>query len=205
MLWWLRDLEASKKVLAEIQLIHRSNGYEWGDAFCGWFLGSSAWLKGDMAQAVEHYSQSLEIYSRIGDLTFIAWTLLPLANMLLVAGDFDQAKEQYEQSLRTIGDIGDVHGLGAVSMGLGMLAHFRGDAHESGRLLAEAQTKLREGSGGQGLSWPITNALLDTSTPDLLIETTNRYQASLTLTAAERASMVCSDGGAFRARFSTSP
>jgi len=205
MLWWLRDLEASKKVLAEIQLIHRSNGYEWGDAFCGWFLGSSAWLKGDMAQAVEHYSQSLEIYSRIGDLTFIAWTLLPLANMLLVAGDFDQAKEQYEQSLRTIGDIGDVHGLGVVSMGLGMLAHFRGDAHESGRLLAEAQTKLREGSGGQGLSWPITNALLDTSTPDLLIETTNRYQASLTLTAAEWASMVCSDGGAFRARFSTSP
>ena len=102
MLWWLRDLEATKKVLAEIQLIHRSNGYEWGDAFCGWFLGSSAWLKGDMAQAVEHYSRSLEIYRRIGDLTFIAWMLLPLANMSSVAGDFDQAKEQYEQGFHIL-------------------------------------------------------------------------------------------------------
>jgi non-specific serine/threonine protein kinase len=205
MLWWLRDLEACKKVLAEIQLTHRSNGYEWGDAFCGWFLGSSAWLNGDIAQAVEHYSRSLEIFRRIGDLTFIAWTLLPLANMSSVAGDLDQAKEQYEQSLRTMGDIGDLHGLGAVSLGLGMLAQFRGDADESELLLTEAQTKLREGSGGQGLSWPISNSLIDTSTRDGLIETTYRYQASLNLPAAEWVRMVCSDGEAFRARINTNP
>ena len=158
-----------------------------------------------MAQAVEHYSRSLEIFRRIDDLTFIAWTLLPLANMSSVAGDLDQAKDFYEQSLRAMNDIGDLHGLGAISMGLDMLAHFRGDADESELLLTEAQTKLREGSGGQGLSWPITNALIDTSTPDLLIGTTDRYQAALNLPAAEWARMVCSDGEAFRARFSTSP
>ena len=149
MLWWLRDLDASKQVLADIQLTHRSNGFEWGDAFCGWFQGSDAWLKGDIAQAIEHYTRSLEIYRRIGDHTFIAWTLLPLANISFTAGDLDQANELYEQSLSLMGDIGDLHGLGAVSLGLGMLAQFRGNTDESGLLLEEAQTKLREGSGGK--------------------------------------------------------
>ncbi|MCI0830783.1 MAG: tetratricopeptide repeat protein, partial [Chloroflexi bacterium] len=201
MLWWLRDLDASKRVLQDIQLTHRSNGFDWGDAFCGWFLGSGAWLMGDMAQAVEHYARSLEIYRRIGDFTFIAWTLLPLANMSLVAGDSDQAKELYEQSLRIMGDIGDLHGLGAVSLGLGILAQFRGDADGSELLLAEAQTKLREGSGGQGLSWPISNVLLNTSTHDLLIETTDRYQASLNLPPDEWAGMVYADRDAWFARY----
>ena len=203
MIWWLRDLEASTQALAEIQLIHQSNGYDWGDAFCGWFLGSSGWLKGDMAESTEHYTRSLEIYRRIDDHTFIAWTLLPLANISMVAGDLDKASELYEQSLRIMGDIGDLHGLGAVSLGLGMLAHFRGDSDESELLLAEAQTKLREGTGGQGLSWPITNSLLDTSTPEMLIETTNRYQAGLNLSTAEWAQMVCSDGEEFRTRINT--
>jgi len=73
MQWGLRDFGASSRVLAKIQAIHRSNGFEWGDGFCGWFLGSAAWLSGDMTQAGEHYSRSLEIYRRVGDYTFIAW------------------------------------------------------------------------------------------------------------------------------------
>jgi len=35
MLWWLRDLEGSRRGLTEIQAAHQSNGFEWGDAFCG--------------------------------------------------------------------------------------------------------------------------------------------------------------------------
>ena len=73
MQWGLRDFGASSRVLAKIQAIHRSNGFEWGDGFCGWFLGSAAWLSGDITQAGEHYSRSLEIYRRVGDYTFIAW------------------------------------------------------------------------------------------------------------------------------------
>ena len=73
MQWGLRDFGASSRVLAKIQAIHRSNGFEWGDGFCGWFLGSAAWLSGDLTQAGEHYSRSLEIYRRVGDYTFIAW------------------------------------------------------------------------------------------------------------------------------------
>ena len=101
-----------------------------------------------------------------------------------------------------MGDLGDRHGVGAVLLGLGMAAHFRGEKAEAERLLAEAQTNLREGGGGQGLSWPISNVLVDTHTHDLLVEATNRYQASLSLPLAEWVQMVCSDAEAWRARIS---
>ena len=171
-LWWLRDLDASNRRLTDIQAAHRSNGFEWGDAFCGWFLGSAAWLMGDMTKANEHYTRVLEIFRRIGDLTFIAWTLLPMANISLESGELDQATALYEQSLPMMGDIGDRHGVGAVLLGLGMTAQFRGESVEAQRLLVEAQTNLREGGGGQGLSWPISNVLVDTRTHDLLVEAT---------------------------------
>ena len=200
MLWWQRDFEASSRGLTEVQAAHRSNGFEWGDAFCGWFLGSIAWLMGDITQANEHYNRSLELYRRVGDLTFIAWTLLPLANISLRSGELDQAKALYEQSLPIMRDIGDLHGVGAVLLGLGMLAQLRGNTDEAQSLLTEAQTKFREGTGGQGLSWPMSNVLVDTSTHDLLVEATNRYQASLSLPPEEWARMVCADGEAWRVR-----
>ena len=80
-----------------------------------------------MIKAEEDYTRSLDIYRRAGDYTFIAWTLLPLANVALKAGELEQAMELYEQSLLVMGDIGDRHGVAAVSMGLGMAAHFRGE------------------------------------------------------------------------------
>ena len=200
LLWWQRDLDASSRGLSDIQAAHRSNGFEWGDAFCGWFLGSAAWLVGDMTQAYEHYTQSLELYRRIGDLTFIAWTLLPLANISLKSYELNQATALYEQSLPMMGDLVDRHGVGAVLMGLGMAAHFRGKTDEAQLLLEEAQTNLREGGGGQGLSWPLSNVPIDTRNHDLLVEATNRYQNSLNLPPAEWARMVCSDGEAWRAR-----
>ena len=64
----------------------------------------------------------------------------------------------------------------------------------------QAQTNLREGGGGQELSWAISNALVDTHTRDLLVEATNRYQNGLDLPLEEWARMVCSDGEAWRAR-----
>ena len=97
-----------------------------------------------------------------------------------------------------MGRQGDRHGVGAVLIGLGMAAHFRGDMDEAQSLLAEAQTSLREGGGGQEISWPLSNVPVDTSTSDLLLEVTDRYQAALTLPPAEWAQMVFSDGEAWR-------
>ena len=160
---------------------------------------------GDLTQAHEHYTRSLEIFRRAGDLTLIAWILLPLANIALEYNEPDQATALYEQSLPMMRDLGDRHGAGAVFMGLGMAAQFRGEMEEAQRLLAEAQTNLREGGGGQGLSWPISNVLVDTHTHDLLVAATDRYQASLNLPLEEWARMVCSDGEAWRARTRLNP
>ena len=200
MLWWQRDLEASSRRMAELQEAHQVYGFEWGEAFSEFFLGSVAWLLRDITQAHEHYKGGLEKFRRIGDVAFIAWTLLPLANISLESGDLDQATALYEDSLSMMRDTGDRHGEGAVLLGLGMTAHFRGETAGAQLILTKAQTDLREGGGGQGLSWLISNVLVDTHTHDLLVEATNRYQNSLNLPPEEWTRMVCSDGEAWRAR-----
>ena len=199
-LWFQRNLEASSNRFTEIQAAQQAYGFEWGVAFCDWFLGSTAWLMGDLAYAHDHYNRGLEIFRRMGDLTLIAWTLLPIANISLESGELDLATTLYDESLSLMVDIGDRHGAGAVLLGLGMAANLRGKKPEVQQLLDEAQSNLREGGGGQGLSWPISNALVDTRTHDLLVKATNRYQASLSLPLAEWTQMVCSDGEAWRAR-----
>jgi tetratricopeptide (TPR) repeat protein len=198
-LWTQRDLGAASSMFAEIQETTQTYGFDWEDAFCCFFLGSDAWLAGDTTQAYEHYNRSLEISRRVGDLTIIAWTLIALANVSLKSGELEEATRLYEQCLAIWGEQGDRHGVGAVLIGLGMAAHFRGDMDEAQSLLAEAQTSLREGGGGQEISWPLSNVPVDTSTSDLLLEVTDRYQAALTLPPAEWAQMVFSDGEAWRA------
>ena len=199
-LWFQRDLEASRRSFTEIQKAHQSYGFEWGDAFCGWFLGSAAWFAGELTQAFELHSRSLGIFRRVGDLALIAWTLPRLANIALESNELDQAAALYNECLPMMDDLGDRHGVAAVLLGLGMTEHLRGKTEEAERLLVEAQTNLREGGGGQGLSWPISNVLVDTRTHDLLVDATHRYQAGLDLPAAEWTRMVLADGEAWRAR-----
>ena len=74
--------------------------------------------------------------------------LMNLVWTALKAGELEQSIEFYEQSLLVMGDIDDRHGVAAVSMGLGMAAHFRGEFEKVQPLLTEAQTNFREGVGG---------------------------------------------------------
>jgi hypothetical protein len=99
-----------------------------------------------------------------------------------------------------MGDVGDRLGVGAVLLGLGMAEQSRGQGDEAERHIVEAQTQLREGGGGQGLSWGLSNALIDTRTHDLLVDAAHRYQAGLDLPATDWTQMVLADWKAWRAR-----
>jgi len=193
MLWYQRDLEGSSRRFAELQTAFQTAGYEWGDAFCTFFLGSAACLAGDIAQANERYNSSLELFRSLGDLGLIAWILIPLANLAVASNDPDLASNLYEESLSIMRDLGDRHGLGAILLGMGMSADLRGDSEEAERLLIEAQLHLREGGGGQGLSWPISNAMIKTSTQALLSEAEQRYQHSLDIPPNDWTRMVLAD------------
>ena len=200
LMWYMRDLEASSLKFAEIQPAMQAAGFEWGDAFCDWFLGSAAWLVGDLTPAREHFTRGLEKFRNIEDLMLIAWSLLPLANISLGLDELDQATDLYNQSLPMMDELGDRLGVGTVLVGLGTVAQFRGETDEAGRLIAEAQVHLREGTGGQGLSWTTSNAPVDTSTHDLLLEATSRYQAGINLPTDEWTRMVLADAEAWRER-----
>ena len=131
LLWWQRDFEESSRKVAELQTTMRTAGFDWADAFCSFFLGSVAWFHGDLTRAREHYTQCLEIFRRVGDLAFIAWSLLPLANIALDADELDESATLYNQSLPMMVDVGDRLGVGIVLLGLGMAEHYRGNKPES--------------------------------------------------------------------------
>jgi predicted ATPase/class 3 adenylate cyclase len=199
-LWFQRDLDASTNKFIEIQAAHRSYGFEWGDAFCDFFLGSAAWFAGDLEESAEHCSRALEIFRGIGDIEMIAWACLRLANTLLESGRLEESIALYEESLPMLADVGDRLGVGTAQLGIGLAAHFQGQTETANRLLGEAQTNLREGGGGQELSWAISNALVDRSTEDRLIEATIRYKQGINLPLEEWVEMVCADGEAWRDR-----
>ena len=199
-LWFQRDLEAANRKLVEIQAAHRSYGFEWGDAFCDFFLGSSAWFAGNLAESVEHCSRGLETFRRIGDTGMIAWTGVRLGNTLLESGRLEEATALYEESIPPMADLGDRLGVGTIQLGLGLAAHFQGDSESASQILGEAQINLREGGGGQELAWAISNALIDTSTQELLIEAADRYKRGLTLPLEDWVEMVCADGEVWRSR-----
>ena len=116
---------------------------------------------------------------------------------------FITADQLFEEGLAVMKDVGDRHGIGAILLGMGMALELRGETEEAERLLNEAQTNLREGGGGAGMSWPISNVLVDTRTDELLAEATNRYQSSHNLPPAEWASMVYADRDTCFARYAS--
>ena len=61
----------------------------------------------------------------------LAWTLLPLANIALETNELDQATTLYDQCLPMMVDLADRHGVGAVLLGLGFTAQFRGETEEA--------------------------------------------------------------------------
>jgi tetratricopeptide (TPR) repeat protein len=192
--WWQRDLETAIDRYDGIQAAHQARGFDWGVAFTHFGLGSAAWLMGDVPRAYEHFTKSTEIFGRVEDFALTAWPLLPLANIAVVSKEPDRAAALYEQSLAMMGDLGDRHGLGAVLLGIGLAAHLRGEEQEAEETLVKAQTHLREGGGGQGLSWPLSNVLVDTHTHELFMDATRRYYAGLNLPADEWVRMVYADG-----------
>ncbi|MBP63418.1 MAG: hypothetical protein CMJ62_17995 [Planctomycetaceae bacterium] len=202
-LWFQRDLEAANRKFNEIREAHRSYGFEWGEAFCDFFLGSCAWFAGNLAESVDHCSRGMAIFRRIGDTGMIAWMGVRLGNALLESGSLEEAMALYEESLPPMADLGDRLGLGTIQMGLGLAAHFHGDTESASKVLGEAQTNLREGGGGQELAWAISNALIDTSTQELLIEAADRYKSGLGLPFEDWVAMICADGEAWRGRVKT--
>ena len=200
MMWYQRDLDGSAQRMIELQTAFQSNGYEWGDAFCSFFLGSIACFKADLAVANEQYGRSLEMFRRLGDLGLIAWILIPLGNIAVASGDSDLASKLYKESFAVMTDLGDRHGLGAIMLGMGMSADLRGDTEEAERLLMDAQRHLREGGGGQGVSWPLSNSMIINVTEDQLREAATRYQHALESPQDEWARMVFADRDAWLAR-----
>jgi hypothetical protein len=199
-LWFQRDLAGAADLLVGIQAEQQAIGFEWGDAFAGFVLASTLWFAGDVRGSHAHYTHALELFRRVGDASLVAWARVCVANIAVVDDELGEAAKLYDECLAMMVELGDRHGTAAALLGSGFVAHLGGEAEEAERLLMEAQTHLREGGGGQALSWPLSNTMVDTHTYESLLEVTRRYYDALTLPAAEWVQMVCADGEVFLAR-----
>ncbi|MBC8281191.1 MAG: hypothetical protein H8E48_10430 [Chloroflexi bacterium] len=193
LMWSKRDLESSNRLFSDVQQTAEAIEFGWLIGFCDFFLGVNAWYLGKMELAVDHYNRSLDLFRSSSDTTMTAWLLSRMANVSLGSKDLAGATTVLEECMSLMEQVGDRHGIGAAFLGLGISAHLSGDADEAQSLLGEAQTHLREGGGGQGLSWPLSNVYINTSTHEAIFEVTERYQASLSLPTDEWAKMVIDD------------
>ena len=198
--WYQRNFEEATPRFVQVQKAMRAEGVVWADGFCDWFLGSTAWFLGDLNKAREHYQRGLAIFEEISDLALIGWSVMTMANIEADAGRLDDAVNLYRRGAQIMSDLGDRLGTGTALLGLGIIDHIVGNTLESESQIAEAQILLREGSNGPGLSWALANARVDTRTHDLMVETTDRYQASLELPATEWTRMVIADADNWKGR-----
>jgi len=191
----LRQLPRVREIMQASKTGMTEAGFAWGVGFTSWFLGAVAWLEGDLHEARAQYRPALEIFQQAGDLTLIAWTTLPLANIAMDAGELDLARRLYERTLPMMNDLGDRLGVGATLIGLS--AAIGGDRGE--RLIGEAQHHLREGGGGQGVSWALANMRVDTRIRSDYVAITERYEAGFELMEEAWVAMVREDLAAWQA------
>ncbi|MFG2343703.1 TIR domain-containing protein, partial [Streptomyces phaeochromogenes] len=94
-------------------------------------LGIIAELRGDYAQAEEHYRASLTIKEELGDRSGIASSYHQLGRIAQDRGDYGQAEERYRASLTILEELGDRSGIASSYHQLGIIAQLRGDYRQA--------------------------------------------------------------------------
>jgi hypothetical protein len=72
-----------------------------------------------------------------------------------------------------------------------------GDAGDGLELAAKAQSELRRGLGGQGLSWAVSNAPVETASLEQLLSVSQRYREALDWSHEDWAAMCLSDAASW--------
>ena len=108
-----------------------------------------------------------------------------------------RAKALYEESLPLMREVGDRLGLGTLYLSLAVCAQQGGDEEDGRRFSELGQRELRRGLGGQGLSWAVSNAPVETRTLEQVLEAGQRYRNALDWDGDDWATMVFADAASW--------
>jgi tetratricopeptide (TPR) repeat protein len=111
-------------------------------------LGVLAQGRGDYPEAERRYTQSLEIFERLGNQVGMAAGYHQLGVLAQGRGDYPEAERRYTQSLEIEERLGDQAGMAASYHQLGRLAQDRGDYPEAERRYAQS-LEIEERLGNQ--------------------------------------------------------
>lgn len=174
--WWVEGGEADRGVRLAAALYrfwrihgHIAEGRRWLDAVLALPGGSAtparatalhgagllATEHGDHARGIACYEESVALWWVLGDARGpeVARTLGNLASQVCLLGDYERAALLFEEVLAIGRETGDALTRAAALMGLGAVAHDRGEDGRAWGLLEEALALSRDLGDAWGVAW----------------------------------------------------
>ena len=153
------------------------------------------WYKGEYQKAIENHSQSLEIYTQLGDRLSAAKSINNLGLVYWSKGDIDKAIEHYEHCLQISQELDDKYQLSNIYNNLGTAHTMKGDLDKSleffelslelteelGRKRDIAMALTNMGAVYQSKGYLTQSLALYYQSLDLYAELGNRHETALTL------------------------
>nr|VFJ62587.1 MAG: ATP-, maltotriose- and DNA-dependent transcriptional regulator MalT [Candidatus Kentron sp. FW] len=119
--------------------------------------GGACHALGDYEQALDYYTQSLEISREIGDRKGESTTLGNMGSIYLARGDYEQALAYFQQDLAICHEIGDRAGEGTTLNNISQIHDARGDYDQALEYLTRSLAIQREIGDREGESTTLGN------------------------------------------------
>jgi tetratricopeptide (TPR) repeat protein/tRNA A-37 threonylcarbamoyl transferase component Bud32/DNA-directed RNA polymerase subunit RPC12/RpoP len=177
----LGDPDRAERVCAEAQRIFADAGDRAGEAGALSTLAGALYDRGDLAGAIERYTQALQIYRRVGDLSGVARVLNNTAVVLKNQGDPGRARAMYEETLSVSREAGDRLGEAAALNNVGAVLSQEGDLAAAKRKLEESLEIRRQLGDPSGIAYAISNIAVVQHKQGALAEARTQQEEALRL------------------------
>lgn len=133
---------------AEALALYEEIGDLRGQANVLWAMGNRAYFREEDANGRAHFSNALERFRQVGDVTMEAWSLHMLGSAILRLGEIEESRLVLHQALRLFYDASDASAMALVFDDLSAHAVADGDVPRAARLRGAAR-RLTAATGAQ--------------------------------------------------------
>ena len=131
--YWQGDYAVSRDLLLEAQGLNRLHGDELLGGIIVYFLANNARRRGELAHAMDLYSDCLAQFEKVGHQTWLASALTHLAQIAADVGETQRATELAQRSLALFESNDSTWGVSLALRALGRIATERGNHVEAKR------------------------------------------------------------------------
>lgn len=142
--FFLDEYDESRRFMDEAYRVSKEVNDLWFGAWCTYFLGILARVKGDFATAIRNYQESLSAYRKLGDQMSSSYPIYDIGLAEYYRGNFDEAERYLTESLAIRRESGDLWGVSEALFGLGLVSAAKRDLDQARASLFESKTVAEE-------------------------------------------------------------